>query len=208
MKKILGLTIAALLVMGLVGGGTWAYFSDPETITGNYLSAGTLDLDVDGTDDPSAVFQLTDVYPGENSSDYAVLLNSGSIAGELDISITGLTNTENLTSNTEFQALGGAVLGASTNMSLWLDIDDDGVREATDWGLNTGGSTYDPSTLQWAPIDNYDSVSWSPAIVTMAASDQYRFYVEWKIDPAIGNEIQADVCTFTINFTLEQAGVD
>ena len=35
MKKILGLAVAALLVMGLVGGGTWAYFSDTETSTGN-----------------------------------------------------------------------------------------------------------------------------------------------------------------------------
>ena len=33
MKKILGLTVAALMVMGLIGGGTWAYFTDPEQIT-------------------------------------------------------------------------------------------------------------------------------------------------------------------------------
>ena len=31
MKKILGLTVAAILVMALVGGGTWAYFRDVET---------------------------------------------------------------------------------------------------------------------------------------------------------------------------------
>ena len=47
MKKILGLTVVALMVMGLVGGGTWAYFSDVETSTGNTFGAGTLDLTVD-----------------------------------------------------------------------------------------------------------------------------------------------------------------
>ena len=52
MKKILGLTIAALLVMGMVGGGTWAYFSDTEASTNNSLTAGTLDLNVDGGDIP------------------------------------------------------------------------------------------------------------------------------------------------------------
>ena len=44
MKKILGLTIAALLVMALVGGGTWAYFSDVETTSDSILTAGILDL--------------------------------------------------------------------------------------------------------------------------------------------------------------------
>jgi predicted ribosomally synthesized peptide with SipW-like signal peptide len=29
MKKILGLSVAAMMIMALVGGGTWAYFSDP-----------------------------------------------------------------------------------------------------------------------------------------------------------------------------------
>ncbi len=44
MKKILGLTIAALLVMALVGGGTWAYFSDTETTSDSILTAGIMDL--------------------------------------------------------------------------------------------------------------------------------------------------------------------
>ena len=44
MKKILGLTIAALLVMAMVAGGTYAYFSDTETSTGNIITAGTLNL--------------------------------------------------------------------------------------------------------------------------------------------------------------------
>ncbi|GAG27816.1 unnamed protein product, partial [marine sediment metagenome] len=38
MKKILGLTIVAVLVMALVGGGTWAYFSDVERTDTNVLT--------------------------------------------------------------------------------------------------------------------------------------------------------------------------
>ena len=49
MKKILGLSIAVLLVTGLVVGGTLAYFSDTETSTGNLFTAGTIDLEVNGT---------------------------------------------------------------------------------------------------------------------------------------------------------------
>ena len=49
MKKIIGLTVAALLVMGLIGGGTWAYFTDTETSSGNVLVSGTLDLGLGNT---------------------------------------------------------------------------------------------------------------------------------------------------------------
>ncbi len=49
MKKILGLGVVALLVMALVGGGTWAYFSDVETSSNNVLLAGTLDLGLGNT---------------------------------------------------------------------------------------------------------------------------------------------------------------
>jgi len=41
MKRIIGLTIAFMLSLGMSGIGTWAYFSDVETSTGNQLAAGT-----------------------------------------------------------------------------------------------------------------------------------------------------------------------
>jgi spore coat-associated protein N len=47
-KKILGLTIAIVLIIGLVAGGTWAYFSDTETSSGNTFTAGTIDIAVNG----------------------------------------------------------------------------------------------------------------------------------------------------------------
>ncbi len=52
MKKILGLSVAAMMIMALVGGGTWAYFSDTEITTGNTFAAGTVDLQV-GASDPT-----------------------------------------------------------------------------------------------------------------------------------------------------------
>jgi len=44
MKKILGLTIALMLLISMGGIGTWAYFQDTETSTGNVFAAGTPDL--------------------------------------------------------------------------------------------------------------------------------------------------------------------
>ena len=40
MKSIPGLTIAFILLIGMVSIGTWAYFNDVETSTGNFLVTG------------------------------------------------------------------------------------------------------------------------------------------------------------------------
>ena len=52
MKKILFSVMTMVLVVGLVGGGAFALFSDTETSTGNVFQAGTLDLhfDIDEVD--------------------------------------------------------------------------------------------------------------------------------------------------------------
>ena len=79
MKKILGLTVAALLVMGLVGGGTWAYFTDTETSTGNTFAVGTLDLEVD-TENPwtsTAIDNsLTPMAPGDTLTPVSIACNA------------------------------------------------------------------------------------------------------------------------------------
>jgi predicted ribosomally synthesized peptide with SipW-like signal peptide len=58
MKKIIGLTIAAILIIGLVGVGTWAYFGDTEVSSGS-LAAGTLDLQVGGGSEAVITAQQT-----------------------------------------------------------------------------------------------------------------------------------------------------
>ena len=66
MKKglILVMTIALLTIM--VGAGFAALFSDTESIAGNTFTAGSLDLKVDGSDDPlTAKFFAADMVPGE-----------------------------------------------------------------------------------------------------------------------------------------------
>ena len=104
MKKILGLTIAALLVMALVGGGTWAYFSDPEESTGNTFSAGSLNmiLTVDGEhlvgtgsfsetaggDGLNGNVQFGELEPGDSGSILWVLYNDSDISGDLTIEST------------------------------------------------------------------------------------------------------------------------
>ncbi len=152
MKKILGLTVAAMLVMGLVGGGTWAYFSDPETSTGNVLTAGTLDLDIGGGDANVVILQanITDVAPGVSASDSTLLAISGTLAGELDITMTSIDSEEN-TIIVDAESVGGpdttsaageGELDANTWIAFWLDYQNLGSWSASDVGLKSDGSTY------------------------------------------------------------------
>ncbi|MFC1897774.1 TasA family protein [Chloroflexota bacterium] len=152
MKKILGLTVAAVLVMALVGGGTWAYFSDVETSTGNVLTAGTLDLDINSGDSNYVILtaNITDVAPGVSASDSTTLSASGTLTGELDITMTSIDSEEN-TIIVDAESVGGpdtteaageGELDANTWMAFWLDYDGVGSWSTNDVGLNSSSGTY------------------------------------------------------------------
>ncbi|OIK11411.1 TasA family protein [Bacillus sp. MUM 13] len=89
LKKKLGLGMgAAALGLSLVGGGTFAYFSDSET-TNNTFAAGTLDLNVD----PDIIVNVNNIKPGDKINRTFKLQNNGS----LDISKVLLTTTYEVT---------------------------------------------------------------------------------------------------------------
>ena len=90
MKTILGLTITFILLTGIGGIGTFAFFSDVETSASNQLVAGTLDLKTNGTDGVSQTLYADTIEPGETVGPETITLkNSGSVAGTtLDMSFS------------------------------------------------------------------------------------------------------------------------
>ncbi|MDM5187574.1 CalY family protein [Bacillus sp. DX4.1] len=74
-KKKLGMGIAsAVLGASLIGGGTFAYFSDKE-VTNNTFAAGTLDLSVD----PTTIIDVDNIKPGDTMTRDFQLINNGSL---------------------------------------------------------------------------------------------------------------------------------
>lgn len=74
-KSKLGLGVAtAVLGMGLIGGGTFAYFSDTAEAS-NTFAAGTLDLAVD----PEVIIDVDDLSPGSWMIRAFDLVNNGSL---------------------------------------------------------------------------------------------------------------------------------
>ena len=210
MKRILGLTVAALLVIAMVGGGTWAYFSDTESSTNNSLTAGTLDLTVNGVNTAVTTFSEAAVVPGDSGNGSTTLANAGSLAGELDITFSVISNTPGAGGG-EYEG-GTGELGGVALMTAYLDINQNATFDTGDIELNTtGANIYDAATnnsLDYATINSYGSVSYNEVIASMASSAADDFIVLWQVPVGADNTIQGDSVSFDVTFVLEQAEAD
>jgi len=223
-KKIIGLTIAALVVIGLVGSGTLALFSDVETSEDNTFTAGTLNLKV-GDDDPTAVsISIPNLKPTDTGSAAIwVTKNSGSISGILDVAIGSVTNNENTLTEPESDASdgsGGALegeLGSFLKVAIWLDVDESGDWNTGDIALQSGGSTLTHTGTESLPydyLDNYGGDSHT-SLITMTAddaglhgTDEFQFMVDYDFPTSVtpdDDQAQSDSAVFDVTFTLNQA---
>lgn len=91
MNKIFASLLMIGLVLGVAGAGTWAYFSDTETSEDNTFTAGTLDLKVNGNDEPSiGHYTEANWKPGETRDDNVIFTNEGSLNGSLNIKVANI----------------------------------------------------------------------------------------------------------------------
>ncbi len=209
MKKILGLTVAAVLVMALVGGGTWAYFSDPETTPANVLTAGTLNLEVGAADPTTANITLSNRKPGDTGIADWPLKNNGSLPGYLDITFSGIVDDENGVNEPEDADADedGTVGSPGSNgelaevLSLLIYIDEDNSDNYTGGDFLVfqdyvkGGS----ANLTGQKVDDYSMAA------NYGSGGDKAFRIEWSIDgPSVGNKIQSDSTGFVVEFSLEQ----
>ena len=82
------------LVSAVVGAGTFTYFSDVETSSGNIFEVGTLDLEVSS----SVIVHITlsNMKPGDDTGYYKwVLRNVGTLPGNLSATFVIISDNEN-----------------------------------------------------------------------------------------------------------------
>jgi predicted ribosomally synthesized peptide with SipW-like signal peptide len=207
MKKIIGLTIAALLIIGIVGAGTFAYFSDTATSTGNTFTAGTLVLGEittgsatstsfaiaqDGGINGSVQFGLTNpVVPGSAGTITWTPNNNGNIPGTLTMVAATTFGQGGAPNAPELAAEAGVVKGLDTGIVVWV------TRNGTPI-LGTSGTPVPMSDL---------------AILTTGLNIESRYLVtatplvyvlNWQVPISVGNEIQGDTANLDITFTLNQ----
>jgi predicted ribosomally synthesized peptide with SipW-like signal peptide len=190
MKRIIGLTIAFMLSLGMSGIGTWAYFSDVETATGNTMAAGTLDLKTDDADGVTQTLFATKMAPGDiKVSENITLKNSGSIAGaSLDLAFSYIENDSSpnpIDRNADDTAANIAVTalnyGGEDLLSSVSDNNSNGYKDVED--------------LKNADLSGQDGIE---------PSGTKNFGITVKLKEETGNDFQADGIDITMTFILNQ----
>ncbi len=193
MKKILALTIALLLIIGMAGIGTWAFFIDIETSTGNVLAAGTLDLKTDNQDGVSQTLLAANMAPGDTVGPETITLkNIGSVAGvTLDLAFSYPTDNSG---------------DGSPNLVNMSEDDTAAMLEVIT--LNYGGSSIlgtviDVNTNSY--IDIYDlatdDLSGQSGIAAQSSND---FEIAIQLRNGTSGDYQYDGIVITMSFTLNQ----
>jgi predicted ribosomally synthesized peptide with SipW-like signal peptide len=85
-RRILFGVITIVALVAIVAGATYAVFSDQVMSDIQTFSAGTVDIDVNGQDHMFVTtFDLTDMEPGESSSQVITINNTGSLAVNYEV---------------------------------------------------------------------------------------------------------------------------
>lgn len=207
-RAILSSVMAIGLVAVLAGAGTFTYFSDTEESTGNTFIAGTLDLKVSDWneefgDGVTATWTMSNMEPGvTNVGPFSVLLqNSGTIAGDhVEISFSHSIDeaTNPVESDTD-------PASSPSDLARWIEITlitYNGVDLKTTLSdLNSNGwldlddVTLGTNVVEGGPLDDLLP---PPLVGTRAFTMSLAFRAEAT------NDIQGDILTTTIAFTLNQ----
>lgn len=189
MKRILGLAIAFMLLIGMAGIGTWAYFSDVETSTGNTLTAGTLDLKTDDVDGVTGTITLANMKPGDSTSGNITLKNTGSIDGTtLDI-VFSYGESDGSPNVVDMDADDTAAMIEVTT----LDYDSSSLLG----GISDGNGNF------YTDIEDLKNTNLT-GLGGITASATKDFDIAVQLRTETGNDFQADGINITMTFTLNQ----
>ena len=197
--------MAFALVIGMLGTGAFAYFSDTETSSGNTFTAGTLDLkvydpDADEFVDDDELGNINDYWnelvnnlkPGDSDTIIIPVKNAGTIPGTADIHIKDVVNYENGQNDAE------AAVDLSTGD---LDGELGGVIQVQ---ILYGDGVNPPVLVASGTLNDLNCKNFN-ALVPLAADGTAVWIINMSIDgPGVGNEIQSDSVVCDVEFSLNQ----
>ena len=190
MKKFIGLGISLLLLAGISGIGTWAYFGEVETSSNSVFAAGTLDLKTNDLDGVSQTLFATNLAPADTvGPETLILKNAGSLpGGSLDLAFSYVESDSNPNPVNMNPAETAAVIEITTlaydGSSLLGDISDSNANGYKD--------VYDLSTANLS----------GKAGIGAYSSKIFEIAVRLRSD--IDKGYQADGINVTMNFVLNQ----
>lgn len=175
--------VAIGVAAALAGAGTMALFNDTEQIEDNKVSAGTLDLAVDGTNgEATTMLNVTNAKPGDSGAETINLSNEGSIDGYVDLQVEDAVNKEGENPEPEPDTNVSGDLGGE----LELTVSADGTTVAS----GTANEVFNDTTVD--------------TNATIDAGETVELTVEWEIPKDTGNEIMGDSVTGDVVVELDQ----
>jgi len=189
MKKIVGLTIAILLLASLFAISTWTFFVDTEAAT-SQLVAGTLDLKTNDTDGVSQTLLASSLKPGDTVGPTTIQLkNSGTVSG----------STLNLTfSYIESDGSPNAINMSTDDTAATME-----VTAVSYGGSSLLGSVNDNNGNGYTDMYDLKNASLS-GLSGIAAAATKDFQIAVQLRSAINVDFKADGIILTMTFTLNQ----
>ncbi|OPX61814.1 MAG: hypothetical protein A4E29_00693 [Methanomassiliicoccales archaeon PtaB.Bin134] len=179
------------MVAVMSSGALYAYFNDTETSSGNSFTAGTIDLTVDAQNPwASTEFTAENLVPGSTGFKTMLLTNAGNSPGTLSGRLTNINNGPGSTSEPEaLLGTDAGELGANMMITVWVDSNSNGLVDGTE-------------TTAYSGTVNSATTSWN--LGPLAGGATSKVSIKYLIPTSVGNEIQGDICTFSIEYTLTQ----
>lgn len=193
-KKILASVFIIGLLAFAMGWGTYSYFSDTETSTGNKFKAGTLNLRVGGNDPTTWSVTISNIKPGDNGTIEVPFTVEGTMKGYVDVKITNIENSGGSTPEPEPTPdngeLGSKLLVTAIQMNSWK------MKWSTPKSFNYLNDKWwwKDGLLGAFPVDG---LTYTPPY-----TDSIKIF--WELPETVGNKVQGDILTFDIEFTLTQ----
>lgn len=199
MKKILISIFAIAAVAAAAGIGSWAYWNDTETSTGNSITADKLDLklslddganwlDDDQLSDLGIIpIVIEDTYPGATGGPATIKVKneSSAVTGVLNFRVNNVTDFENDLVEPEVDA-----------------GDDDTTGELCDNVKVTvayDGTVYVDAKPLTDPV-----FTSSISLGNLTPNAEKDLTVSYEVDTAAGNNTMTDKCTFDLEADLQQ----
>ena len=210
-RKVLASLLVIAVVAGLVGAGTWAYFSDTGTSSANTFTAGTLilklwDANEDWADGVTATWQSPPGWaPGQQVTADIWLKNVGSVDAQVayaDFAKPDCGGGANLFNVIQVTAWKDSLDGFTADFVPAFTSVYDQPTPSKDgklslWELINGDSYWAGSTSPWeAVLYNTDPVT-GPALLP-AGGGSYGMRMTFKFMETAGDEYQGASCTFDL----------
>ncbi|HEX4983736.1 MAG TPA: TasA family protein [Ilumatobacteraceae bacterium] len=203
-RKLLLSSISIAATATLLGVGAFASYSDSERSETASVTAGTLNLEVDG----SAVgedYSVTNAYPGYKSGTGHgfVLKNTGTIDGNLRVFLVKDFDDENSLVEPETDVTDPG-LGGEIDEYLAITVDGNSFGPfglVPSLGLAGVGERVDITSWLW-------NVGEAPKLLAASAqypASPYELWFGFEISDTADNTIMTDTLGFHLEFTLEQA---